>query len=216
MIGDAAGRQQQLERVGQLLEVEPIKPSSQFTFDVEPIPKLELCGGGGKVGAQSLGLRLRLDLRGGGGDGTWWGWADGLRQQLGGPRAPALPEASATSEASAQLQAPAADRSSRQRRQLSLPRVDEMGGKGTLYAVAGGATPGLYLDYGLAQSAGAWSNGIPSSKFKYNVKNTSGGSVYKDRESSGGTLWASLPYINPKLERSSMSARRRRRALRRR
>ena len=92
MIGDAAGRQQQLERVGQPLELESIEPSSRSTFDVEPIPKLELCGGGSKVEAQggskveaqSLGLRLRLDLRGGGGDETWWGWAGGLRQQFGG------------------------------------------------------------------------------------------------------------------------------------
>ena len=105
MIGDAAGRLQQLERVGQPLELESIEPSSRSTFDVEPIPKLELCGGGSKVEAQggskveahSLGLRLRLDLRWGGGDETWWGWAGGLRQQFGGPRAPALPEASATS-----------------------------------------------------------------------------------------------------------------------
>ena len=101
----AAGRQQQLERVGQPLELESIEPSSRSTFDVEPITKLELCGGGSKVEAQggskveaqSLGLLLRLDLRGGGGDETWWGWAGGLRQQFGGPRAPALPEASATS-----------------------------------------------------------------------------------------------------------------------
>ena len=70
MIGDAAGRQQQLERVGQPLELESIEPSSRSTFDVEPILKLELCGGGSKVEAQggskveaqSLGLRLRLQV----------------------------------------------------------------------------------------------------------------------------------------------------------
>ena len=151
MIGDAAGRQQQLERVGQPLELESIEPSSRSTFDVEPIPKLELCGGGSKVEAQggskveaqSLGLRLRLDLRWGGGDETWWGWAGGLRQQFGGPRAPALPEASATSVGGSaamgqplggsRVLAHSAAATAAGEVRLHLPEIDALGGSGKLY-----------------------------------------------------------------------------------
>ena len=74
MIGDAAGRQQQLERVGQPLELESIEPSSRSTFDVEPILKLELCGGGSKVEAQGAARSRRNRWGCGCGCKCWCRW----------------------------------------------------------------------------------------------------------------------------------------------
>ena len=76
---------------------------------------------------------------------------------------------------------------------LSLPAIDSMPGRGTLYAVAGGASAGMYLDWDAAQTAGAYSAGVPSNKFKWNERNTARDSeVHKV---PADCWWAAVQYL---------------------
>ena len=58
---------------------------------------------------------------------------------------------------------------------LHLVEPAALSGKGTLYAVSGGAQPGIYDIWADAQAAGAWQQqGGPCSKYLYNTASKGG------------------------------------------
>ena len=63
---------------------------------------------------------------------------------------------------------------------VRLPGADALPDKGTLYAIAGGNKPGIYLNWSEADTAHY--NQHPNRKLRYNTNNTQGGEVYCDPE----------------------------------